>query len=177
MVNTINAQIINNNVTASGGTTLKKGNVQLEFTVGETCINTLSSATNKITQGFHQPNILVQKFADPSPPYASDPSRPPQGGGENAEEFSESEREMQNSELEINVFPNPVTDFVNITSVSNEQINLTLTDAQGKIIQQLKYNAQLTQIDFTKLNAGTYFIVAQSVNGQLRNTYKVIKQH
>ena len=160
---------------ASGGTMLKKGNLQLEYTIGETCINTLSSASNKITQGFHQPNIVVSRI---------DPSQPPQGGGENAEALSESEmakvsgeRAIQNSDLQIDVFPNPVTDFVNITSVSNEQINLTLTDAQGKILQQLKHHAQQTQIDFTKLNAGTYFIVAQSENGKLRNTYKVIKQH
>lgn len=157
------AQTINNNVIASGGTTLKKGNVQLEYTLGETCINTLSSSTNKITQGFHQPNILVARIANSELP-------------ESVFETNSSSEKIA-EDLSLNIFPNPTTDFVNITSESTDEINLTLIDASGKIIQNLKHNSNQTQIDFTRLNSGTYFIVAQSENGTSRNTFKVIKQH
>ncbi|MBL0054363.1 MAG: T9SS type A sorting domain-containing protein [Bacteroidetes bacterium] len=78
------------------------------------------------------------------------------------------------TELSLNIFPNPTTDFVNITTENDEQINLSVIDAQGKIIKQVQHSTDQTQIDFTQLQAGTYFIVAQSANS--RNTYKVIKQ-
>ena len=158
----MDAQTINNNVIASGGTSLKKGNMQLEYTLGETCINTLSSSSNKITQGFHQPNIVVARIAASELP-------------ENISELTSTSDEKIAEDLSLNIFPNPTTDFVNITSESTVEINLTLIDASGKIIQNLKHNSNQTQIDFTSIKAGTYFIVAQS--GNAKNTYKVIKIH
>lgn len=157
--NNLIAQSIQRNVIASAGNTATSGNVTLSSTVGETFTNKLSSANNIITQGFQQGNIIVARLSE----------------GE-SENFANKSLLDQTGEIALKIFPNPTTDFVNITSESAEQINFMVLDASGKLIQQLQHTAQQTQIDFTKLNTGTYFIVAQSVNGNSRNTYKVIKR-
>ncbi len=77
----------------------------------------------------------------------------------------------------IEVFPNPVVDFVNVVSGEKENVQITVTDVTGKVIKQINVHEQQMQIDFRNLTAGIYFIVAQSENGNTKNTYKVIKQN
>lgn len=158
-----NAQTINNNVIASGGTILKKDNVQLEYTLGETMTNTFTKQGSQITQGFHQPNIVVSRMSE--------------NEIENETETVLGNKEVlsQNGELSLSIFPNPVTDFVNISSETDDEIQITLFDASGKLVQQLKHQSS-TQIDFTNYVAGTYFLVATTEDGKTRNTFKVIKQ-
>lgn len=159
--NNLIAQSVQRSVIAAAGNTATSGNVTLSSTIGESFTNKLSSANNIITQGFQQANITVARLSE--------------GEGE-SESFANKSLLNQSGEIALNIFPNPTTDFVNITSESTEQITLTVLDASGKLIQQLQHTAQQTEIDFTQLNAGTYFIVAQSINGNSRNTYKVIKR-
>ena len=161
--NNLIAQSIQRNVIASAGNTATSGTVVLSSTVGETFTNKLSSANNIITQGFQQGNIIVARLSES------------EGKSENeSENFANKSLLNQSGEIALKIFPNPTTDFVNITSESAEQINFIVLDASGKLIQQLQHTAQQTQIDFTKLNASTYFIIAQ--NAKAKNTFKVIKQ-
>lgn len=161
--NNLIAQSVQRSVIAAAGNTATSGNVTLSSTVGETFTNKLSSANNIITQGFQQGNITVARLSE--------------GENENeSENLANKSLLDQSGEIALNIFPNPTTDFVNIISESTEQITLTVLDASGKLIQQLQHSALQTQIDFTSLNIGIYFIVAQNVNGNSRNTYKVIKR-
>lgn len=155
-----NAQSIQRRVIATSGNTTTAASITLSSTVGETFTNKLTSANGSIKQGFQQGNISIARIANT----------------ELSSTMAEAKTtlEKKDAELSLNVFPNPTTDFVNITTETTEQINLTVIDAQGKIILQLQHSSNQTQIDFTQLIAGTYFIVAQSENA--RNTYKVIKQ-
>ena len=158
---TSNAQSIQRSVIATAGNTTTSGTVVLSSTVGETFTNKLTTANGIIKQGFQQGNILIARIANTELPAT-------------ISEAKTTAPEKIETELMLNIFPNPTTDFVNITSETDAQINLTVIDAQGKIIKQLQHSTNQTQIDFTQLQAGKYFIVAQSVNA--RNTYKVIKQ-
>lgn len=155
-----NAQSIQRRVIATSGNTTTAASITLSSTVGETFTNKLTSANGSIKQGFQQGNISIARIANT----------------ELSSTMAEAKTTLEKTEAELslNVFPNPTTDFVNITTETTEQINLTVMDAQGKIIRQLQHSSNQTQIDFTQLIAGTYFIVAQSENA--RNTYKVIKQ-
>ncbi len=64
----------------------------------------------------------------------------------------------EKTKTEINVFPNPTTDIVNITS-KKVIINLKIIDSSGKIIYQKKKIALRTfKIDLSNYNAGIYFI-------------------
>ncbi|HRC33067.1 MAG TPA: T9SS type A sorting domain-containing protein [Bacteroidia bacterium] len=158
---TSNAQTIQRSVIGSAGGTTTAGSITLSSTVGETFTNKLTTANGSIKQGFQQGNILIARIANTELPAT-------------ISEAKTIAPEKVETELMLNIFPNPTTDFVNIATETDEQINLTVIDAQGKIIKQLQHSSTQTQIDFTQLTAGTYFIVAQSANS--RNTYKVIKQ-
>lgn len=159
----VNAQTIQRSVIGSAGNTTTTGTIVLSSTVGETFTSKLTSANGSIKQGFQQGNISIARIANTELPAT-------------ILESKTLATEKMETELTLNIFPNPTTDFVNITTETDEQINLTVIDAQGKIIKQLQHSSNQTQIDFTNFNAGTYFIVALSENGNSRNTYKVIKQ-
>ncbi|MCQ2263625.1 MAG: T9SS type A sorting domain-containing protein [Bacteroidales bacterium] len=57
----------------------------------------------------------------------------------------------------ISVYPNPVTDFVTVSNVSNEQI--AVYDFNGRQVNtEIRYENANAIIDFKSLCAGTYFI-------------------
>jgi hypothetical protein len=60
LVSTTNAQTISRKVISNAGGTLRGGNSQITFTLGETFIPSLNSATAVITQGFQQPGEQVR---------------------------------------------------------------------------------------------------------------------
>ena len=85
--------------------------------------------------------------------------------------------EMKNMEFqEVNaLYPNPTSGRFSVTfskSVSNASI--TITDANGKAVQQVKASGNKIDFDLSALAAGTYFVRIEE-NGKLI-TKKVIKQ-
>jgi hypothetical protein len=55
----VNAQSIERQVVASGGTTISNGTVTLDVTVGELVVTTISDGTTTLTQGFQQGGIKL----------------------------------------------------------------------------------------------------------------------
>jgi hypothetical protein len=53
------AQTISPVVISSAGTTFNDGTSQLDWTLGEPATATFSSGSNLLTQGFHQPNLMI----------------------------------------------------------------------------------------------------------------------
>ena len=53
------AQSISPDVIATAGTTFTDGTSQLDWTLGETTTATFNSGSDMLTQGFHQPELLV----------------------------------------------------------------------------------------------------------------------
>lgn len=76
------------------------------------------------------------------------------------------------------IYPNPVTGTLNlyVESKSSDKMNISIVDANGRIVKQLSQNIQEGnnnyQINVSSLPAGTYFI---SINGL--NKYENAKQH
>jgi len=70
--------------------------------------------------------------------------------------------------LEINIFPNPTIDFINIEFTgNNEQVKITLYNTIGVIVKEItnkKYNAlkHTLNIDIKNLPKGNYFVLYQS---------------
>ena len=62
--------------------------------------------------------------------------------------------------LAIDLFPNPSSDIVNlqIEDVNNSQLSYTLTDVNGKLMQQAVIDSELTSINLEQYAAGIYFI-------------------
>lgn len=162
------AQSIEKNVTASGGKTYTVGSIALEFTVGEVFTNTLNTAGNSITQGFHQPNLFAARMME----------------NENGElqEVSEEQITVKLSDktlrqFDAQVFPNPTTDYLNLKLNSTEFENpvVTVSTFDGKLLSKSAMTSESTQIDFTSLSSGTYIVKIQNEKGDISNTYKVVK--
>ncbi len=74
---------------------------------------------------------------------------------------------VTNIELnDISIFPNPVINFINIKNKSNNTLNICLTNAVGKQIQQYIIDKNKTEtIDIMHLNNGLYFLAISNENG------------
>lgn len=159
----LSAQSIEKKVIGSAGKTLTAGNIQLDFTVGEPFTKSLTTASNSITQGFHQPILTLARLSDPNDTSSTLPA------------------ERLNDKLihgiDITIYPNPAIDFINIklNHAIDESLTITITNVQGQLVKQEIMQQQTMQIDFSGLVAGTYLIVVKNKKGDLNNTYKVIK--
>lgn len=81
----------------------------------------------------------------------------------------------ENSEIMMNIYPNPVNDLLYIDFVDDIYIekNLILTDTQGKDIQSVTTKEEKLVIKVDNLNRGMY-ILNCSIGGEIR-TFKIIK--
>ena len=68
------------------------------------------------------------------------------------------------TEMQVNVFPNPAVDFVNISMEENESATLILTDMQGKIVKRGTITGEGT-ISVRDLAAGLYLLRLQNDKG------------
>jgi len=84
--------------------------------------------------------------------------------------------ENMNSNEFINIFPNPVKDMVNINvnKQNNDEVQLEIFDAMGKIVFNKNTRGQNNYINFSKQQSGLYF-VKTTYNGKTA-TSKFIKQ-
>jgi hypothetical protein len=73
----------------------------------------------------------------------------------------------------LNVFPNPFNNQITITNVSEDVMNVTMTDISGKVVKTGTLNAETLIIETNELPSGVY-ILNISNNGQNAN-FKVIK--
>jgi hypothetical protein len=81
--------------------------------------------------------------------------------------------------LEMNVYPNPTTNFLSLkvdasTSLSNQQLSYQLIDLQGKVITNKKVTATNSTINVESLPKAIYFLNVTKDN-QVVKTFKVIK--
>ncbi len=75
-------------------------------------------------------------------------------------------------ENNVRVYPNPVLNKVRIDNLSGA-VKITITDLNGRLIEEKKYsNKTEVDLDFTNLNASTYFIQVESGENNLYKIYK-----
>jgi hypothetical protein len=133
--------------TSSGGFT-SNASVSLSWTLGESLIETGSSSTSFLTQGFQQPTNLVITSLDN-----------PNGSTGN-----------------ISAYPNPVTSSVNITSVINQPLRVDVMDLTGRKLftRDLSGNDD-NQVSLSDYSAGIYLFRVYNTEGQLLQTLKIDK--
>jgi hypothetical protein len=81
--------------------------------------------------------------------------------------------------LEMNVYPNPTTNFLTLkvdasTSLINQQLSYQLIDLQGKVITNKKVTATNSTINVESLPKAIYFLNVTNDN-QVVKTFKIIK--
>jgi hypothetical protein len=78
------------------------------------------------------------------------------------------EQTAENKVPEIEVFPNPARDYVNVEAEGLESV--TLTDINGKTLSSEAAKGQSIRINVSDLKAGIYFISAKT-----RSTSSLVK--
>lgn len=68
------------------------------------------------------------------------------------------------SSLEINLYPNPATDFVQISNPSGALLNYSITNSFGSIVTQEVLNSPT--IDVSEYSSGLYFVYFQDEHGR-----------
>jgi len=76
----------------------------------------------------------------------------------------------------ISVYPNPVSDIINVANTQNVNVNrITVTDVNGRIVKEAKYgNASNVQMNVSDLSAGVYMMSINSDKGT--SVKKIVKQ-
>ena len=143
-------QTITPNVIISAGGEYKDENTQVIWTLGDFLTSTLSKNELSITQGFLQTYF-------------------------NITDVFTIEKE---SDIKINVFPNPVIDFLNIRIEDNSkhQLKWELINQTGMVIKRNNNSINLNEykIDFTEYNSGIYFIRTYNSNGNYFKVFKIV---
>ena len=150
--NAVYAQnLLTPSVISSAGGVSKLADIQLEWTLGETAIGTVSETSRMYTVGFNQPIIIRQNLLS---------------------------KNVINRSV-IKVFPNPVKDIltVQIQLVNFNSAKIILTNIFGETITERSVNTALSTINIPLQNliAGIYFLRALDLNGNLLSNYKIIK--
>jgi hypothetical protein len=95
-------------------------------------------------------------------------------------EYSNIRRIELNKKLNISLYPNPVQDFLTIRVLGNnmKDLQIRLTDLQGRIIKNLSYQKTGTEhlwLKMSNLQKGFYFLEILQ-NNDVKDIFKVIKQ-
>lgn len=140
------SQSLSPQVIASSGNSFTTASCRIEFTIGEVVTSSLTTGSNTLTQGFHQPEIR----------YASI--------GNYTDEFA------------FTLYPNPTDQFLTVASTQRDDMRVHLFDALGKSIQISSVFQENITIDMQTLAAGSYILMVTKENGQPLHSYTVIKK-
>lgn len=130
-------------VVASAGENLQSNNIQLNFTLGQLVNTTASSSSAIVTQGFHQVfSEVVEALASP-------------------DQF-----------VEINVFPNPASNKLTISSSETSVKYYTLYDLNGAKVASGNFK-ESTELAIHHFAKGMYQLLLTNDQEQLLETFKV----
>ena len=150
LCHTANSQELLPKVISSSGNYYKGTNASLSWTIGETIVETFIGTNSILTKGFQQTSYSVTGI-----------------------------KKLEDGSFQIKVFPNPASDFLNITFITKEKTSLLieLIDLNGKILLNIKVESThlIKQINFTHYTPGTYFLRIRKTNGKLLESYQIQK--
>ena len=137
-------------ISAAGGVSTNP-NIQLEWTLGEAAIGSISATDRMYTVGFNQPLIVQRNLLSKNT-------------------FNSSR---------ISVFPNPVKDIltVQIQLVDYNTAKIMLSDIFGQTMTEHTVSSPISTINIPLQNliAGIYFLRVLDIKGNQLSNYKIIK--
>jgi hypothetical protein len=132
----------------SSGNSITGPNGSASYTVGQIAYNYLSDSTTNISEGLQQPIEVITLSFD---------------------NFD------VNANL-IKVYPNPITDFITLSTETSFNGSYALYDLQGKLLEEKKITGVENRIDFQNLSIGVYILNVFS-NTNLKKQFKIIKNN
>ena len=139
---------ISKQVIGPGGQTFENGNNKLSYSVGEVAIGAMTDedGSYQLGNGYY-PSLKLSTLTTETP-------------------------ELQ---LQVKVYPNPVTEAIFITHPTEQSFEVRITDISGKQILQTAHQKQ-QPLSVQTLTSGTYFITVTTRDSKQTNTYKIIKK-
>tara|TARA_B100001173_G_scaffold302365_1_gene303984 strand:+ start:134 stop:616 length:483 start_codon:yes stop_codon:yes gene_type:complete len=141
-------QSISKQVIGLAGATYENGTNKLSYTAGEVVVGAMTDedGTYQLGNGYY-PSLDLSTLTTESP-------------------------ELQ---LQIKVFPNPVSEAIFITHPTEQFFEIRITDISGKQILQTAHQKQ-QPLSVQTLTTGTYFITVTTKDSKHTNTYKIVKK-
>ncbi|MEP7321784.1 MAG: T9SS type A sorting domain-containing protein [Saprospiraceae bacterium] len=138
-------------VIAAAGEISRSRDMMVEWTLGEIFVESILDHTINLTQGYHQPMLLVKELSKPNA-----------------------------SAYEIRVFPNPVQDLLRVIIQSSIQdaLILKINDITGRtvLIQDAPGGSNEIQLKTRNLPEGMYILSVVNRKGYRIDSFKLIKQ-
>lgn len=141
-------QTLTPDLVTTSGDFYKTGTGSLSLSIGEPLTETYTTTNNLLTQGFQQSKWTV------SPTGINDPKT-----------------------IDLKVFPNPVTDRLNIEfpSGSGQAFDISLFDINGKLLfKKVGLNAT-GQIDLSNINESSLILKVYNLNTKTNQSFKIQK--
>ncbi len=156
-------------VVAAGGGIATGGQLQLEWTLGETAIAAAAAPNLLLTEGFHQPLLAVEEVASVPFETAEYPAVLPGAGGD-----------LPHPAFTAVISPNPVASTLSLRFVGGENFDgarVELFSASGKtwLDQVLAQGEPQTLLQLGDLPPGIYFLRCGSLDGRSAQVFKVTK--
>ncbi|MGE5943774.1 MAG: T9SS type A sorting domain-containing protein [Flavobacteriales bacterium] len=139
----------------SGGDAL--GNAgSVSYSIGQVFFSYIGESVYNVSQGVQQSNIIIN----------------------NDDKNTNTPEDIIDPEASIVVYPNPTTDYVNLSmkgvDLENGQNTYQLFSYQGKLIQQHSIEEDNTQINLSHLSSSTYLLQV-FVKNKIFKTFKILK--
>ena len=74
---------------------------------------------------------------------------------------------------EVNIYPNPYNDFLNVSLDSKDKILWEISDVRGRVVKS-GFDSNIWQINTSQLLNGIYFLRLKKNENEL--IYKIVKQ-
>lgn len=132
-------------VTTSCGN-MTNSTVHANWTIGETFTETTSNNNLVLTSGLNQPTLNIETSV-----------------------------ENIKSKMDVSVFPNPTSQFVNIKYDEQLSINAKIISINGTVLFVSEINDQNNQLDFSNRANGIYILEISDKSGK-SNIYRIVKQ-
>ena len=142
------SQTISKQVIAPAGGTYENVNNELSYTAGEVIVGAMTDedGSYQLGNGYY-PSL----------------------------DLSTLNTESSELQLQVKVYPNPVTEAIYITHPTEQFFEVNITDINGKQILQTQHQKEHS-LSVQTLTTGTYFITVTTRDSKQTNTYKIIKQ-
>jgi len=135
-------------VIATSGGSGQSGELAVEWTLGEPVIATLSNETTILSQGFHQPGLVITAIKMPVEiPYT------------------------------LEAYPNPACDrlLIKLENEETADYQYGLYDMNGRLLEEKELQGDVTTVDMNHYPFGIY-LLRISLSGKEVKTFEVIKQ-
>jgi hypothetical protein len=128
--------------------------ISLEWTLGELAVIPLKTPEGMLTQGFHQPLLVVEESEEVPPIFMS-------------------------NQIDVKVMPNPTMGslFIVVDSKLEESVLLSLKTFSGTILQSTTITFSQEEFEWNMINypAGIYLLTVQGLKDEIIKSLKITK--